>query len=260
MQTIEILPPQNLSNQVRFHCTDAQGGSVSPNIPAILLDFTPSGNFSSQDVGKRILTVGYFPDEHKERQYFLMFNAVGAEEDCLHRQGLIWSSALVSNNKHELIARFLEACRIDRLPELFPCLQQLPEPIRHSSEHFLEDFTKSDFKHVKALTNRLQISQSVTLSTPQEFGGIYQPAECLVLNSFRLHDLVGCSFNGIRDQNFDLCIVSGKRNSLNTYVSRNISGTHSISLFLESIKVQPTMQIVLILIIVSLIFWGINFN
>ncbi len=253
MKTVDILPPQNLSNQFRFHCTDTKGEPVSHSIPKTLLDFTPSGNFSSQDVGTRILTVGHFRDEDGRRQYFLMFNAVGEEEDCLHRQGRIWSSALVSGNKQELILHFLAACRTDRLPVLFPCLTQLPEMIQHSSEHFLEDLEKYDFWHVRALTSRLRTAQSVTLSTPQECGIIYQPAERLIFNSFRFHDLVGCSFNGIADNTFDLCIVAGSKNSLANYLSSKSSNLKGFENFLKSQSVFE-WKIFLILISVFLIF------
>lgn len=233
MKTIDILPPKNLSTQFRFQDVDTEGESVSSDMAEVLLDFMPSGNFSAQHVGMRILTVGFFPDLDGRRQYFLMFNVVGVEKDCLNRQGQIWSSALVSGNKQELILHFLEACRPDRLPVLFPCLKQLPEPIQHSSEHFLEDFEKSDFWHVRALTSRLRTSQSVTLSTPQECETIYQSAERLVFNSFRFHDLVGCSFNGIADNTFDLCIVAGSKNSLANYLSGHKSQMSSLRSWLD---------------------------
>ena len=223
MKMIDIAPPENLSSQFRFHCADMEGGLVSPGIADALLDFTPSGNFSSQHVGIRIITCGYFPDSYGTRQYFVMFSTLGTEADCLNRQGLIWSSAVVNEDKRELITHFLKACQTNQLLELFPCLEKLSDSALHSAPHLLGEFTQSDFQQVKHLTGQLKASQPVTLSTSGVFVDIYQSTERLIFNSFRFRDLVGCSFNGIPDSIFDVCIVNGKRNSLTVYTSNHDS-------------------------------------
>lgn len=229
MKTIDISPPKNLSNQFRFQCIDTKGKPVPPSIPQALLDFTPSGNFSSQHVGMRFLTVGHFPDVCEKHRYFVMFNIVGTEADCLNRQGQIWSSALVSEEKQELITYFLDACKANRLAKVFPCLQKLTNLRMHSGQFLLKEAPKSNSRQVKKLIDRLQASQAVTLSSPESFWEIYQTTEYLVFNSFRFHDFVGCSFNGVADNVFDLCIINGKRNSLANYTSANDPWLKSLS-------------------------------